>query len=548
MSDTRISLPLEVRGLDVEYRTHRGGVTALDGVSFDLRPGEFAAVVGESGSGKSTLIGAVTGLLPTTARIRAGGVLLGGTETTQLRERAWSKLRGRRFALVPQDPGSSLNPVLTIGAQIDEVFALRGERFDRAERRRRAIELLQEAEVSRASDRLAQYPHELSGGLKQRILIAMAFGLNPAMLVADEPTSALDVTVQRQILRVFDRLVHEHHTSVLFVTHDIALATDHASRIMVMRDGRLVEDAAVEKIVRSPATPYTEALIAHARAGEEAAPATPENASPPVLRVQGLGKVFPGRRGTDPIVAAEDVSFDVPAGRTVALVGESGSGKSTTARLIMRLLDPTSGRIVVRERDVTGITGKDRIAHWRDVQFVYQNPDSALDPRWTVRRIVGEPLHTLGRQSRAERDARVEELLDAVSLPPGTADKRPAELSGGQRQRVAIARALAPRSSLVVLDEALSALDVITQEQVLDLLVRLQREFGVSYLFISHDLSVVRRLAHRVVVMRAGRVVEAGGTTSLFTDPQTDYVRELLAAVPGRRLLTADAPSSKGPA
>lgn len=544
MSDTPTPAPLAVRDLEVEYRTARGRATALQGVSLTLAPGEFAAVVGESGSGKSTLVGAVTGLLPATARVSRGEVLLGGTATTLLRERAWSKLRGRRFALVPQDPGSSLNPVLTIGAQLDEVFTLRGERLDRRERRRRAIELLQEAEVSRASDRLAQYPHELSGGLKQRILIAIAFGLNPAMLVADEPTSALDVTVQRQILRVFDRLVHEHRTSVLFVTHDIALATDHASRILVMRGGRLIEDAGVEQIVRAPADPYTAALVTHARAaGEPPTDTVPSRVAAPALRVEGLGKVFPGRRGAEPIVAAEDVTFDVPAGRTVALVGESGSGKSTTARLIMRLLEPTAGRIVVGDTDVTGITGKDRRAHWRKVQLVYQNPDSALDPRWTVRRIVAEPLHTLGHHSRAERDIRVDELLDAVSLPQGTADKRPAELSGGQRQRVAIARALAPRSSVVVLDEALSALDVITQEQVLALLQELQREFGVSYLFISHDMSVVRRLAHHVVVMRAGRVVEAGTTTSVFTEPRTDYVRELIAAVPGRRLLTADSPS-----
>ncbi|WP_367947948.1 dipeptide ABC transporter ATP-binding protein [Rathayibacter sp. VKM Ac-2858] len=537
---------LQLEGLSLDYRAGRRSVRALDDVSFTVGRGEIVALVGESGSGKSTIANAATGLLPASARVASGRLLVDGADATRLSESRWSRLRGRRVGLVPQDPGSSLTPVLTIGAQVAEIFAIRGERLSRSERRARSIELLEIAEVSRAADRLTQFPHELSGGLKQRILIAIAFGLDPALLVADEPTSALDVTVQKQILRVLDRLAAEHGTSVLLVTHDLALATDHASRALVLQRGRLVEDAPVERIVRSPAVDYTAELIAHARATQTAPPpsapplssaasSAARTASNAVLEVEGLSKTFPGRRGADAVAAVDDVSFSLERGRTLALVGESGSGKSTTARMILRLLDPTAGTIRLGGRDVTRVSGRDRLALWRTVQLVYQNPDSALDPRWTVGRIVAEPI--AGSVPSRERRARVEELLEAVSLPDGVIDQRPGELSGGQRQRVAIARALAPRSSLVVLDEALSALDVITQERVLQLIERIQREQGVSYLFISHDLSTVRRLAHDVVVLRAGRVVEQGASRELFATPRTDYVRELLDAVPGRRLL-----------
>ncbi len=553
MPDTTTSAApaLQLDGVSLDYRLGRQRVRALDDVSFSIGQGEIVALVGESGSGKTTIAGAVTGLLPRTATIASGRILVDGTDVTRLTESRWSRIRGRKVGLIPQDPGASLTPVLTIGDQVAEIFAIRGERLGRAERRAKAIELLEVAEVSRAADRLTQYPHELSGGLKQRILIAIAFGLNPALLVADEPTSALDVTVQKQILRVFDRLAREHGSSVLFVTHDLALATDHASRALVLQRGRLVDDAQVSEIVDDARVGYTRELIAHARATQSALPpadaadetdagagtAPGTGTAPPALEVRGLTRSFAGRRGADATLAVDDVSFAVPAGRTVALVGESGSGKSTTARMILRLVDPTSGEVRVGGRDVTAVQGRDRLTLWRTVQLVYQNPDSALDPRWTVGRIVAEPLAAMGLYPAGERRARVQELLDAVALPEGTIDKRPGELSGGQRQRVAIARSLAPNSSVVVLDEALSALDVITQERVLQLIERLQRQFGVSYLFISHDLSTVRRLAHHVVVLRAGRVVEQGSAREIFTAPRTDYVRELLDAIPGHRLL-----------
>ncbi|MFD3444903.1 dipeptide ABC transporter ATP-binding protein [Microbacteriaceae bacterium 4G12] len=554
---TSTAAALRLDGVSLDYRLGRQRVRALDDVSFSIGQGEIVALVGESGSGKTTIAGAVTGLLPRSAVIASGSIIVDGTDVTRLSESRWSKIRGRKVGLIPQDPGASLTPVLTIGDQVAEIFAIRGERLGRAERRARAIELLEVAEVSRAADRLTQYPHELSGGLKQRILIAIAFGLNPALLVADEPTSALDVTVQKQILRVFDRLAREHGSSVLFVTHDLALATDHASRALVLQRGRLVDDAQVSEIVHTARVGYTRELIAHARATQSALPPEdPAAADPaaadtrgddaPVLEVRALTKSFAGRRGADATLAVDDVSFTLPAGRTLALVGESGSGKSTTARMILRLVDSTSGEIRLNGRDVTAVSGRDRLALWRTVQLVYQNPDSALDPRWTVGRIVGEPLAAMGLYPGNERRARVQELLDAVALPEGTIDKRPGELSGGQRQRVAIARSLAPNSSVVVLDEALSALDVITQERVLQLIERLQRQFGVSYLFISHDLSTVRRLAHHVVVLRAGRVVEQGSAREIFSAPRTDYVRELLDAIPGHRLLAGAAQTATG--
>ena len=354
--------------------------------------------------------------------------------------------------------------------------------------------------------------------------------------MADEPSSALDVTVQKQIMALFDRLAHEHGSSVLFVTHDLALATDHASRALVLRDGRLVDDATVEDLVRAPGTDYTRELIEHARPTQTALPPVATSGTQ-LLRVRQLTKQFPARRGADAVLAVGGVTIDVPAGQTTALVGESGSGKSTIARMILRLVEATSGDIEFDGRDITRLRGRDRLAHWRAVQMVYQNPDSALDPQWTVGRIIAEPLDSMGIGDRRSRRTRVVELLDAVALPDGTIDKRPSELSGGQRQRVAIARSLAPNSSLVVLDEALSALDVITQERVLELLARLQSEFGVAYLFISHDLSIVRRIAHRVVVMKDGRIVEQGETAEIFDSPGSDYVSELIAAIPGRRLL-----------
>ncbi|MBZ4510878.1 ABC transporter ATP-binding protein [Mycobacterium avium subsp. hominissuis] len=522
---------LDVSGLTVTYP---GAVprVALDRVDLAVSSGEFVAVVGESGSGKTTLANAVVGLLPAAARITAGSLAIAGRDVLGLSERQWCRLRGSTVGLVPQDPATSLNPVRSIGSQIAEIFPLKGERLSRREARRRCIELLDRVEIDRPAQRLKQYPGELSGGMRQRVLIAIAFALNPGLLIADEPTSALDVTVQRHVLAVFDRLVAEHRTTVVFITHDIGVATDHASRIVVMRGGVVVEDAPAEAIVAAPRTEYAAHLVRRLTAS---APAAAPAGSEDVIEVAGVAKEFRlGARARHTAVA--EVAFTVRRGETLALVGESGSGKSTTAKMVVGLLTPTRGTVRVLGRDVAALPARTRRRHCQDIQFVYQNPGSALDPRWTVRQILDGPLRSYRVDDRARRAQRIAEALVSVGLSDDKLDRRPGELSGGECQRVAIARALVLRPQIVVLDEPLSALDVVTQDQIVGLLLRLQRQLGLTYLFVSHDLSVVRRLAHRVVVLRAGRVVETGDTAAVFAAPAADYTRALLDAVPGRRL------------
>jgi peptide/nickel transport system ATP-binding protein len=525
---------LAITGLKVEYQS---GTAAVDGVDLALRAGEIVALVGESGSGKTTLARSVLGLLPASARI-SGSIDFDGTDLASLSEKEFRRIRGRRIGLVPQDPGTSLDPVRTIGSQVAEVFRLHrdGRRRSRSELRAEVIRLLTLVGIDRPEERLRQYPHELSGGLKQRVLIAIAFSLQPQVLIADEPTSALDVTVQRTVLEVFDRLAKEYGTAVIFVTHDLAVATDHADRIVVMRAGTVREDRGVERILNRPEDEYTVRLLEEAapvRAASPAAAATESVGSPFALEARGLVKVFE-RGGAHRAVDA--VSFGVRPGTTFSLVGESGSGKSTTARMLMRLLDPTEGSVLVHGRDMTGLDGRGKRELWRTLQLVYQNPDSALDPRLRIRDIISEPMVNFDLGSRTDQRARVAELLEQVNLPARAASARPMELSGGQRQRVAIARALAAGARTLVLDEALSALDVLTQAQILALLEELQRELGLTYLFISHDLHVVERISHEVGVMRRGRLVETGPTARIFGNPQHEYTRLLLDSNPGHRL------------
>ncbi|MFE9768305.1 dipeptide ABC transporter ATP-binding protein [Streptomyces sp. NPDC005808] len=561
---------LEVRNLSVSYRTRGGTVRAVQSVDLDVWPGEVTAVVGESGSGKSTTAHAIIRLLAANGAIDAGTVRFGRHDLASLSERELRTVRGAGIGLVPQDPSVSLNPVKRIGEQVAEVL-----RIHRLATRRSApldaVAVLDRAGLPDAATRARQYPHELSGGMRQRALIAMAIAAEPKLIIADEPTSALDVTVQRVILDHLQHLTEASGTGVLLVTHDLGVAADRAARIVVMSQGRVVETGPTRDVLENPQHDYTRRLLAGAPslttarprasvavpatttarrratvafppAAAAAAAAAAAEKEAPLVEVRNLVKEFrlPNAAGSARTLrAVDDVSFTLHRGRTLALVGESGSGKSTTARLLLRLADPTAGRVLFDGTDVTTARGAEARQLRRRAQLVYQNPYASLDPRFSIGEVITEPLRAFKVGDRASRTGRAKELLDRVALPASVLGRRPAELSGGQRQRVAIARALALSPDLVVCDEPVSALDVSVQAQVLDLLAELQADIAVAYLFISHDLAVVRQIAHQVAVMRAGRVVETGTSEELFTRPGHDYTRELLAAIPGGRHASA---------
>jgi len=537
-----MSALLEVEDLTVSYSVEGGSRTAVDGVSFSIDRGEIVAIVGESGSGKSTTAHAIIRLLASNAAVDAGAIRLDGEELSNLSPRAWREVRGRRIALIPQDPTTSLNPVKRVGRQVGEPLVIHGLASTRGADAR-AVELLRLAGIPEPEARVRQFPHQLSGGMKQRALIAAALAADPQLVIADEPTSALDVTVQKQILDHLDLLARDLGTAVLLITHDLGVAADRADRILVMQNGRVVERGSAREVLTAPQHPYTRALIAAAPGLSVAARTTvtlrdraPRIAPTgvPLLSLSGLRKEFalPGRR---PLIAVDDVSLSVGRAETVAVVGESGSGKTTTARLALRLERPSAGEILFDGVDLVGAGREELRAARRRFQLVHQSPYASLDPRFSVAEIIDEPLRAYGVAS-STRASRVAALIDQVALPTSFARRRPAELSGGQRQRVAIARALALRPDLVVLDEAVSALDVSVQAQILALLAEIQAESAVAYLFISHDLSVVREISDRVVVMRDGRVVEHGPTSRVLTTPHHDYTRRLLDAIPGRRV------------
>jgi len=554
---------LQVRDLEVTFTTDAGPVVAVSGVSFDVRAGQTVAIVGESGSGKSTVAAAVLGLLPRNGRVTAGSVTLDGQSLLGLSQRRLQRLRGRVLGLVPQDPMTNLNPTATIGRQLVETLEDTGTASGK-EARDRAVELLTEAGIGQAEERIAAYPHQFSGGMRQRALIAIGLSASPELLVADEPTSALDVTVQQVVLDRMEQLTAARGTAVMLITHDLGLAADRASDVLVMYRGELVESGPALALLREPTHEYTKRLLAAApslasRRIEIAKQTGAEDAvegddllartdghetgtdEPPLIRVENLRKVFPGARrglfGREPdVVAVDDVSFDMPRGRTVAIVGESGSGKSTVARMLLHLLEPTSGRVLLEGQEVDARRQADEIAFRRRVQPVFQDPYSSLDPLFTVFRTIEEPLRAHGYGDARTRSQRVYELLDQVALPAAMARRYPAELSGGQRQRVAIARALALQPDVVVCDEAVSALDVIVQSQILHLLADLQERLGLTYLFISHDLAVVRQIADHTCVMEKGRIVEQGPTDVVFDSPEEPYTQRLLAAIPGRSL------------
>ncbi|MFE4470538.1 dipeptide ABC transporter ATP-binding protein [Leifsonia sp. NPDC056824] len=541
-TQTDASPLLVVSGLRVGFPSRGGVTTAVDGVDLTIRRGETVAIVGESGSGKSTTAHAIIGLLPGAGRVLGGSIVLDGVELTTLGRRELESVRGREIGFVPQDPMSSLNPVWSVGFQVEEAIRANGVARGRRAVRAKAIEVLERAGLADAGSRLKQYPHQFSGGMRQRALIGIGLSGDPKLLIADEPTSALDVTVQRGILDHLGTLTRELGTTVLLITHDLGLAAERADRVVVMHQGRVVEAGPSREVLQRPAHPYTHRLVEAApivaagplRTTDRRLAAAAE--ATPAIEVNGLTKVYPVRSGglrSSSLTAVDDVSFAVPTGTTTALVGESGSGKSTVAKLILRLEEPTSGRVAIDGRDTGALNAREVFALRRRMQPVFQDPYGSLDPLRSVGASIAEPLavHRVG--DRASRRRRVAELLDRVALPAAFAARYPNELSGGQRQRVAIARALALNPGIVVLDEAVSALDVLVQAQVLDLLAELQDDLALTYLFITHDLGVVRRIADDVCVMRAGRLVEQGTTAEVFGSPREEYTRALLDAVPG---------------
>lgn len=553
---------LDIQDLEVSFRSNSGAVPAVRGVSLTVYPGQTVAIVGESGSGKSTTAHSIINLLPGTGTVTAGRILFEGRDLAQAKEKDFVDIRGSQIGLVPQDPMSNLNPVWKIGFQIEEALAANGIAKGKAARVR-AAELLEEAGLSDSEKRVNQYPHEFSGGMRQRALIAIGLSARPKLLIADEPTSALDVTVQRQILDHLEGLTKELGTAVLLITHDLGLAAERAEHLVVMSKGRIVESGPALEILQDPQHPYTRKLVSaapslasqrlkssvvrkdiveHAKqvAVETVTEETDsafEPAADTVLVVEGLTKEFKLRGGnpfkSSVFTAVKDVSFGVARGTTTAIVGESGSGKSTVAQMVLGLLEPTAGSVKFDGRDVAGLNNKDAFAFRRRVQPIFQNPYGTLDPMYSIFSTIEEPLRTHKVGSKSEREARVRDLLDKVALPSSVMRRFPNELSGGQRQRVAIARALALEPEMVICDEAVSALDVLVQAQILSLLNDLQAELGLTYLFITHDLAVVRQIADDVLVMRSGEIVEAASTDAVFDNPQQEYTQKLLAAIPG---------------
>jgi len=550
MTDNNDQPLLELKDLKISFTSSTGVVDAVRGVNLTIYPGQSVAIVGESGSGKSTTAMAVIGLLPGTGKVTGGTILFNGEDITGLSDKEMQHYRGSDIGLVPQDPMSNLNPVWSIGTQVKE--SLRANNVvEGSEANKRVVELLQEAGLDDAERRAKQYPHEFSGGMRQRALIGIGLAARPKLLIADEPTSALDVTVQRRILDHLEGLTHELGTAVLFITHDLGLAAERASHLVVMHRGRVVESGPSLDILRDPQHPYTQRLVKaapslasariqsaqeHGIESSELLAGKAETSDEEVIRVENLTKEFDirGEKGAKKkLLAVDDVSFSLRKDTTLALVGESGSGKSTVANMVLNLLDPTSGKVFYKGTDLSTLGSSELFEMRRKLQVVFQNPYGSLDPMYSIYRCIEEPLVVHKTGNRKEREARVAELLDMVAMPRSTMRRYPNELSGGQRQRIAVARALALNPEVIVLDEAVSALDVLVQNQILQLLAGLQEELDLSYLFITHDLAVVRQTADDVAVMRQGKLVESGTVDEIFANPTESYTRDLIDSVPG---------------
>ncbi|AZV80344.1 ABC transporter ATP-binding protein [Parasedimentitalea marina] len=549
----------QIKGLRVEFQTKDGPVVGVEDVSFDVNPGETVCVVGESGSGKSVSSLSLMRLVEFGGGEIAGGALmfnrrdgdtidLANTMQDQMKE-----IRGDEIGMIFQEPMTALNPVFTVGRQLTEGLRVH-KGLNKAQAEERALELLRQVRIPEPERRLGQYPHELSGGMRQRVVIAMAMACEPRLLIADEPTTALDVTIQAEILALMDRLKRETGTAVMFITHDMAVVAQMADRVVVMFRGNKVEEGTVEEIFENPQHDYTKALLAAVpKLGEMRGKAYPEpmkllgvesqNLDPikgtdeVLLKVENLTTRFDVkggflRRNVAQVHAVEDVSFSINKGQTLSLVGESGCGKSTTGRAVLRLVDPHSGTVGFEGRDVLKFDQREMHKVRQDMQMIFQDPFASLNPQMMLMDQVAEPMRNYGLASGSELQDRVAGLFDRVQLPRNFMRRYPHELSGGQRQRIAIARALALNPKLIIADEAVSALDVSVQAQVLNLMMELQSDLGISFLFISHDMAVVERVSHQVGVMYLGRIVEMGPRAQVFENPQHAYTQALMKAVP----------------
>ncbi|WP_136441261.1 ABC transporter ATP-binding protein [Pacificoceanicola onchidii] len=559
LDDTNAATVARIDRLRVEFQTKAGTIVGVEDVSFDIKSGETVCVVGESGSGKSVSSLSLMRLVEYGGGKIANGRLLfdrregDEVDLSEAGDSLMRTIRGNEIGMIFQEPMTALNPVFTVGRQLTEGLRVH-KGLSQAKAEERALDLLRQVRIPEPERRLKQYPHELSGGMRQRVVIAMALACEPRLLIADEPTTALDVTIQAEILALIDRLKRETGTAVMFITHDMAVVAQMADRVVVMFRGNKVEEGPVQQIFEDPQHPYTQALLAAVpKLGEMTGKALPEpmkllgsdehdvqpikGQDEVLLDVKGLTTRFPVRGGffrrhISNVHAVEDVSFQINKGQTLSLVGESGCGKSSAGRSILRLVEPVAGQVMLDGVDIMSLGPKELREERREMQMIFQDPFASLNPQIQLADQVAEPIHNYQTETGSAVMDRVGELFDRVELPRSFMRRYPHELSGGQRQRIAIARALALRPKLIVADEAVSALDVSVQAQVVNLMMELQSDLGLSYLFISHDMAVVERVSHQVGVMYLGRIVEIGPRQAVFENPQHPYTQALMKAVP----------------